>query len=381
MDLLEYEGKKLFGKHGITVPKGSVASSLKEIRKSSSIADQLVLKAQIPSGKRGKSGGIVFATEKDLLDKARKMFSKETQGFKVRHILVEERLDAEREMYLSLTVSREDKSIIVLFSEKGGIDVEELTQRHKDEMIKKQMTEFQKNKKTVLFRQRTDQNKLIEKQINTMIKQLYKLMLQNDATLVEINPLAVVKDKVIALDSKIVIDDNALYRHKEFNKAAASETALLSKAEQRARELGIQYVELKGNIGVVGNGAGLVMATLDMISYHGGRPANFLDIGGGADTERMISALDICLMNKKVKGLLINIFGGITRCDEMACGLIDYKHRKKISMPVVVRMIGTNEPKARSMLAHNKIEMHDTMELCSKRMIELAKKARGGVKR
>jgi succinyl-CoA synthetase beta subunit len=351
MDLLEHEGKALFSKYSIPIPDGDVITTKSALRSFSS--DGFVFKAQVPSGKRGKAGGIVFSP-----DKAEGLFSKKIRGNKIDTLLVEKRIQYDKEMYLSLTMSRKDKSIIVIFSEEGGIDVEELAKTHPDRIIKNKLDDSIKTG-----------DKTLNKNINLLIKKLHKLMIDTDATLVEINPLVISEKKLIALDSKITIDDNALFRQAQFKKKRGNLTLI----EQKAIQNGIKYVELDGNIGVIGNGAGLVMATLDLLSHHKGAAANFLDVGGGADKKTMFASLDLCLKNKKVKGLFINIFGGITRCDDIAKGLIDYKKKRKLRRPLVVRMIGTNESLAKELLKKENIEMHDSMDQCAKRIIRLVR--------
>ena len=363
MDLLEYEGIALFKKYGIHTPKGCVFSSLKEMKRCDSCSHcaDTVIKAQIPSGKRGKSGGIVFTTKGDLKRASKRLLSKKIRGFDVDQILVEEKVEFDKELYLSLTVSRQDRAIVALFSEQGGIDIEELAEKNPKKIIKAIIDE--KTEDPIRLK-----DKRLQKQVNSMINRLLKLMKENDATLVEINPLALHYDHLIALDSKITIDDNALYRHELLNRPHDK-----TKIEAKAAKEGIQYIELDGNIGVIGNGAGLVMATLDVLDNYRGKAANFLDVGGGADHTIMFKSMDLCLMNRKVKGLMINIFGGITRCDEVAKGIIDYKKKNKLSRPVVARLIGTNEKEARAILKKEVIEMHDSMETCAKSIIKLTR--------
>ena len=363
MDLLEYEGIALFRKHGIRTPKGCVFSSLKEMARCDSCPHcaDAVIKAQIPSGRRGKSGGIIFTTKGNLKKASKKLLSKRIKGFDVHQVLVEEKIEFDKELYLSLTISRSDRSIVALFSEQGGIDIEELAEKHPKKMIKVIIDE--KSRDTIRLK-----DKKLEKQINALIKKLLKLMKETDATLIEINPLVEHQGHLIALDSKITIDDNALFRHEPLNRPHDK-----TEIEAKAAKEGIQYIQLEGDIGVIGNGAGLVMATLDVLDHYGGKAANFLDVGGGADHKVMYKSMDLCLMNRKVKGLMINIFGGITRCDEIAKGIIRYKKKNSLRKPIVARLIGTNEEEAKALLKKDGIEMHDSMESCAGRIIKLAR--------
>jgi succinyl-CoA synthetase beta subunit len=295
MKLKEYEGKELFKKYGILVPKGKVISKVEKI--------EGIAKAQVLDGGRGKKGLIKDASEENL----KELFKH------CKEVLVEEKLDIEKEYYLCLTIDRELKDIVVLFSEEGGIDIEE-----------------SKNVEKILY------SEFNEEKFNDIVKNMHKLMIEENATLVEINPLAKVGKELIALDSKIILD---------------------TKEESN-------YVELDGNIGIIGNGAGLVMATLDSVEHYGGKAANFLDLGGGADNEVMREAIKKVL-EKDVKVIFINIFGGITRCDEIARGLVDVK----IDIPMIVRIVGTNEKEAKKILEENNIQVCDSMEECAKEAV------------
>lgn len=297
MKLKEYEGKELFKKYDIRVPEGRVISKVEDV--------EGIAKAQVFFGRRKKRGLIKEASEENL----KELFKH------CKEILVEEKLEVEREYYLSLVIDRSLKDVVVLFSEDGGIDVEDL-----------------KSMEIVPF------NEFNKEEFNDIKEKMYKLMKEENASLVEINPLGKVDGELIALDSKIILEDE-----KESN-----------------------YVELDGDIGIIGNGAGLVMATLDSIEHYGGKAANFLDLGGGADKERMKKAIEKVL-EKDVKAIFINIFGGITRCDEIAEGLSEMN----IKIPLVVRMIGTNEERGREILEKNGIKVYDSMEEGAKRVVEI----------
>ncbi|MDD4877980.1 MAG: ADP-forming succinate--CoA ligase subunit beta [Candidatus Nanoarchaeia archaeon] len=327
MKLKEYQGKELFRKYGIAVPEGKVITGVQE-------EPSKIAKAQTLSGKRGKSGLIAPATRENI-----EMMLKHCS-----EVLVEERLAIEKEYYLALTIDKEEKEIIILFSEEGGIEVESV--------------------KNILKLPYKRLNEFPDKKFAEIIESMHRLMADYNALLVEINPLAFAGNRLIAADSKIILDDNV--KHPEYKQA-------LTSLEQEAENSGLSYVELDGSIAIIGNGAGLVMATLDVISHFGGKTANFLDLGGGASTEKMEKAMDIVL-KKSPASLFINIFGGITRCDKIAEGLVNYKARNNVRIPIIVRMIGTNEDAAKQLLAKNGIEVYDSMEEGARKAVENADK-------
>lgn len=348
MKLKEYEGKEIFQKYGIKTPDSFLITDPEQIKE---IRGKVVLKAQVLEGGRGKSGLIQFATKKNVKEKAEEIFSKG-----VKEILVEERVKAKKEYYISITIDRLEKKPLLIFSSKGGVDIEELAEKYPKKIKKYYINENFSP---------TEISKKIKIE-SGLVAKIYQIFKDYDAELVEINPLAVTKKGVLALDSKIIIDDNALYRH-EFKKDES-----LTEIEKKANEAGLSYVELDGNIGIIGNGAGLVMSTLDVVNHYGGKVANFLDVGGGASKEKMEKAMELVLV-KKPKGIFINIFGGITRCDEIAKGLVEYKEKHKLKIPLVIRMIGTNEEEAKRILEENKIHFIDSMEEGAKKIIELIK--------
>lgn len=349
MKLLEHEGKTIFKKYGIEVPEGAVVSSADDV----DVSKDVVVKAQVLVGGRGKAGGIKFASS-DVKEVVNSVLKLEIKGEKVKEVLVEEKLDIEQEIYLAVAVDRNAKCLTLLYSEEGGVDIEQLAVSSPDKVLK------------IPIKDNNAFDKLPE-DIKPVAEKLYRISKDLDAELVEINPLVKCKGKLVAADSKIIIDDNALFRHPEFSKKEN-----LTEIEKLAVRSGLQYVELKGNIAIIGNGAGLVMATLDILDYFGGRPANFLDIGGGASVEKMEKALGIILM-KKPKAVFINIFGGITRCDDIASGLINYVKSKGITIPMVVRLIGTNEEEGKKILNDNNISSLDSMEECAKKVVELVR--------
>ncbi len=346
MKLKEYQGKEILHNYGIRIPDSFLITNHGQIKE---VQGEVVLKAQVLHGGRGKLGLIQFATQKDVKEKAEQIFKKG-----IKEILVEEKIKPEKEYYLSITIDRSEKKPLLMFSAEGGIDIEDLALKSPEKIKKYYISEDFSPKE-------------VSKELNiesNLIEKVYKIFKDYDAELVEINPLATTEKGLMALDAKIIIDDNALFRH-EFKK---DET--LTELERKAQEADLSYVELDGNIGIIGNGAGLVMATLDVVNYYKGKVANFLDVGGGADKAKMEKALEIVLM-KKPTGIFINIFGGITRCDEIAQGLVEYKKKHKLEIPMVVRMIGTNEKEAKTILKKNKIHFIDSMEKGAKKIVKL----------
>ncbi|MDP2908231.1 MAG: ADP-forming succinate--CoA ligase subunit beta [Nanoarchaeota archaeon] len=348
MKLKEYQGKEILQNYGIKTPDGFLITSPDQIKE---IKGRVALKAQVLQGGRGKAGLIQFATKKDAKEKAEQIFQKG-----VKEILVEKRIKAQKEYYLSITIDRLERKPLLMFSQQGGIDIEELAEKS-PEKIKKYYIDENFSPKQIAKETRLE-SELVEK--------IYKIFKDYDLELIEINPLAVTRKGTLALDAKIIIDDNALYRQK-FKKDES-----MTKIEKEAQTAGLSYVELEGNIGIIGNGAGLVMSTLDVVNYYGGKVANFLDVSGGASKEMMEKAIELVLA-KKPKGIFINIFGGITRCDEIAKGLVEYKKKNKLDIPLVVRMIGTNEKEAKKILKENNIYSMDSMEEGAKKIVELVK--------
>ncbi len=344
MKLKEYEGKKIFGDYGIPIP-GSILCIDCPIEL---FADEMVLKAQVLSGGRGKAGGIVFTDKDNVNDKLDGMFGKKLNGEIVKEILVEEKLDIEKEMYLSITIDRTNKKYILVYSGYGGVDIEEVSKSEPDEVKKISFYDISEVE--------------LNEDVLDVAKKLFLIMKEKDAELVEINPLVRTgSGELVAADSKITIDDNALFRQ-EFEKKYSEKTEL----EKEAASYGLQYVELEGDIAIIGNGAGLVMSTLDVLDYYGGKAANFLDVGGGADVEKMEKSLEIVQL-KNPKGILINIFGGITKCDDIARALVN----KKPKIPMVVRMIGTNEEEGKRILNKAGIYSLGSMEECAKEIVKL----------
>lgn len=363
MNLKEYQGKELFEEYGIKTPGGVVLRKGEKIPEEVwNMGKKVTIKAQVAKGKRKKAKGIVFVdNKKDIVTReVDRIFGLEIGGLKVEEILIYGFLEVENFMYLAITLDRVDRCPIVVFCEEGGVDIEETAEKIPERIKKIKI----KNDKGISKLKDQIPNGLI-----LVIENMYKLFLEKDCTLVEINPISeLAGGNYIALDSKAVIDDNAMFRHEELQKFKTDDYTEL---EKEAKENDLSYVELDGDIAVIGNGAGLVMATLDTLAHFGGKVANFLDVGGGANAAQMKKALTIALKKKGVKKIFINIFGGITRADEIAQGLVDFKAEKDLDLPVVLRVVGTHEKKAKEILQKAEIEFGDDMEAAAKKVVSL----------
>lgn len=364
MKLYEYEAKEIVSKYGIPVPKGRVASNPDEARSAAlEIGLPVVIKSQVLVGGRGLAGGIRFAsTLEEVVREASELLSSEIKGEKVEKILVEEMIRVEREIYLSLTIDRYSRTPIYLISTLGGVDIEKLVKEHPDKLLKLNVNPFT-GYKSFYSRVAARFLELPFESLNTLdliMGAMYRVMLDYDAELVEFNPLALVRGGgLVALDAKLIIDDNSLWKHPGLVEKYSRE---LSFYEKKARELGFSYVELTGDVGIIANGAGLTMATMDTISLYGIKPANFLDVGGGASADKVYEAVKLLLEHPRVKALLINIFGGITRCDEIARGVVRALQTIGFSKPIVVRMLGTNEEEGRRILNEKGVQVFSELE-------------------
>lgn len=337
-------------------------------RVATEIGGPVVIKSQVLSGKRGKAGGIKFADHPEgARAAAQELLGMTIQGLSVDILLVEEKLQIDRELYLSITINSATKMPVIIASAHGGMDIEEVAEEH----IVKQpidvelgMQEF--IARDVVRRMGIPLNAPQGKGLVKVIKTLYEIFTQKDADLVEINPLVISGDKVIAADAKVTIDDEALYRQLDLPRVE-ERTA----AEKVAHDLGLSYVELDGDIGVMANGAGITMGTLDTLTYYGGKPANFLDAGGGTGEEGTAKALEL-ILSRNPKSIIINIFGGITRCDDVARAFASVKKNRGIPVPVVIRLVGTNQEVGRAILKEAGIEAYDFMQDAAKKAVELA---------
>jgi succinyl-CoA synthetase beta subunit len=379
MKLHEYQAKEIMRRYGIPTPKGQVAQTPDEAyRIASELEGHVVVKAQVHVGGRGKAGGIsVVKSPEEAKEAASRILGMHIKGLTVRKVLVEQAVEAEDEYYLGVTIDRSRKAIVIIASSEGGVDIEEVAAKTPEKISKVWSAPkegFMPWQARALALSAGFDRRCIP-QVGAYFSYLFRLFVENDAELAEINPLMLTEDgRVIAADAKITLDDNALFRHPEYAELWEAEGD--DPLEQEARRRGLTYVKLNGDIGVIGNGAGLVMATIDAIKAEGGEAANFLDIGGGARAEVVQNALELILMDKDVKAILINVFGGITRCDEVAQGLIKAIESVDLDLPVVVRLVGTREKEGRALLSGTSVVTADTMVDAAKRIVAIA---RGGM--
>ena len=378
MDLYEYQGKQLLAGHGIPVPSGRVAATPEEARAAAeAIGGRVVVKAQVQIGGRGKAGGIKLAEGPDEAEaRARDILGMDIRGHTVHRVWIEEASDIAREYYASVTFDRGEKQPLVMLSAAGGMDIEQVAAERPDELARLHidpLVGFQPHHaRWLVYHAGIDPD--AGNGVIAVLDRLYRAFVELDAMLMEVNPLIWTTDgRVVALDAKVTIDNNALYRHPEL--AEMSESATQDPQELMAQERGVTYVKLDGDVGILGNGAGLVMSTLDVVALAGGRPANFLDAGGGSKAEEVVTALEVLLSDEKVKALLVNIFGGITRCDEVAEGLLTALERLDATLPIVVRLDGTNEEEGRRILSERapaNVVVEATMLSAARRAVELA---------
>ena len=375
MNIHEHQAKDILRKYGAPVSKGVVIKSLDEIKEKIKLlrGKEFVLKAQIHAGGRGKAGGVkLIKSLLDLEKEAKQMMGKilvthqtGSKGKKVQRIYIEEASIISKEFYLSCLVDRESSKIAFISSTAGGMDIEKVAEEDPDKIITNKIDfkdvgpsdeEIEKITKTFNF---DIQQKEIGKKL---IKAMYKILIEKDASLIEINPLIITKDnKLICLDAKMNFDDNAIYRQKDISKLRDFNEE--EPAEIEASKHDLAYIKLNGSIGCMVNGAGLAMATMDIIKLHGQEPANFLDVGGGASKEKVTAAFKLILADKNVKGILINIFGGIMRCDVLAQGVVEAAKQVKLSVPLVVRLAGTNFKEGREILDKSNINILSASDL------------------
>ena len=381
MRLYEYEGKEVFKKYGIAVPEGVIISSTDMVKEAiDKIGLPAVVKAQVLVGGRGKAGGVKIVNSlEEAIEVTDHLFREGVKGVRPRKILIEKAVPIEKELYLSITIDRAKREYIILASTEGGVDIEEIAAKKPEAIVKVGI-----NPLTGLqgYHIRSISYKLKElglsddvaSRMSRLAKNLYKIMLDLDADLVEINPLALLKTgELIALDSKIIVDDNALFRHPDLFESLSEDPRDFTESEIIARKYGFSYVELDGDVGVIANGAGLTMATMDMIAHFGGKPACFLDIGGGASRERVKEAVKLLLSNPRIKVIMINIYGGITRCDEVAMGIIDAVTETGIRKPLVIRMVGTKEEEGVKILKEHGMEPYMNDEEAAKRAVAITR--------
>jgi succinyl-CoA synthetase beta subunit len=378
MDLLEYQGKQLFAKHGVPVPDGRPATTVQEaVEAAEELGYPIVIKAQVQIGGRGKAGGIKLASNRSEAEEhATAILGMDIRGFTVHELYVEKASEIEEEYYAAIVFDRSAKKPMAMLSKMGGMDVEEVAETdpeamrmlHVDPLLGLQ--DF--HGRRLAFESGIAED--VVRPVGAMLAKLYDVFVREDATLVEVNPLLVTKSReVVALDAKVTVDDNALFRHPDV--AEMRDVSAEDPQERMAKERGLTYVKLDGNVGILGNGAGLVMSTLDVVAQAGGRPANFLDAGGGSKADAITSAVEVILSDDKVSAVLFNIFGGITRCDEVAKGLIEAFEQIKPAVPFVVRLDGTNDKEGRALLAEAdlpNVHTEATMLGAAEKVVELA---------
>jgi succinyl-CoA synthetase beta subunit len=378
MDLLEYQGKQLFARHGLEVSPGRAVTTVEDaLAAASEVGYPVVVKAQVLIGGRGKAGGVKLANdEAQAREHAGNILGMDIHGHLVRTLWIEHASDIATEYYASVLLDRSAKAPLVMFSVEGGVDIEEVAERTPEKLIRHHVDALKGLSREEAVRIATEGKAdadVIEGVADALVA-LYEVWIKEDATLAEINPLIVTPERQVkALDAKISLDGNALYRHPE--NQDLSDTENEDPIEVRAREQGVQYVKLDGDIGILGNGAGLVMSTLDVVAQAGGKPANFLDAGGGSDAAKIKQAVELILENDAVKAVLFNIFGGITRCDEVAKGLIAAFGEIKPDVPFVVRLDGTNDVAGRELLKEASLpNVHParTMNEAAELVVELA---------
>ena len=375
MKIHEYQAKEIFATFGIPVPRGKMATTAEEARTiATDYGRPVMVKAQVHVGGRGKAGGIKYSKNADeAFENAQKILGMDIKGLTVRRILVTEASDIAHEVYCGIIIDRAAKKPVIMVSAEGGIDIEEVAAKTPEKIHKLHVDPILGiqgyQARELAYKVYSDPN--TANQAAKIIQKLYRCFMESDCTLAEINPLVTTPSgEVIALDAKINIDDNALYRHKDFE--GLRDVAPAEEAENEAREKGLSFVGLHGNIGCVVNGAGLAMATMDLVKYYGGEPANFLDIGGSSNPDKVVTAMFIILRDPNVKAILFNIFGGITRCDDVATGIVKAVAEFKPKVPIVVRLTGTNEEQARVILAESNLPAAETMDGVVMKAIELA---------
>jgi succinyl-CoA synthetase beta subunit len=378
MKLFECEAKNILANYGIATPQGGLATSKTQAREiASKLKPPLVIKAQVLVAGRGKAGGILFADSvEETAKKTEKLLNMQIKGIPVRSVWIEEKIQIKRELYFGVTTDRFSQCYVAIASAVGGMEIEEVAAKTPEKVIKflinPQYGFRSFHARQIAIRIGASGNQISE--LGGILEKLYRVGMDYDAELIEMNPLVETTDgKFVAADARIIIDDNALFRHQEYKKRLLEGNSELTPQELEALKNDLAYVKLDGDIGVIGNGAGLVMATLDTVQYYGGKPANFLDVGGGAPAEKTATSLRIVLSDPNVKALFINILGGITRCDEVARGILEAKEKVGVTKPMVIRLVGTNEQEGKKILTDAGIFVLDSMEEAAQRVVEVSK--------
>jgi succinyl-CoA synthetase beta subunit len=377
LDLYEYQGKELLGRYGVPVSAGRLASTPEEARRAAEeLGGPVVVKAQVLTGGRGKAGGVKLAgSPGEALARAKEILGLEIRGHVVRRLWIESASEIAREYYLAVTLDRGAQRTLLMFTTRGGVEIEQVAAESPEALVRVHIDPLEgcePHHARELLAGVGDEGE--RGQIETIAADLYRCFVESDATLCEINPLIVTPEgQVRALDAKVTIDDSALFRHAEL--AALRDPSAADPLEALARERGVIYVKLDGSVGIVGNGAGLAMATVDVVVVAGGRPANFCDLGGGGSAAGVVAALEVISSDPQVRSILFNIFGGITRCDEVARGILTALDEISLSVPIVVRLDGTNAEEGRRILAEaarTNLHVEPTMLAAAERAVELA---------
>ena len=370
MNLFEYQGKDLYKKYSITTPKSIFINSISDLTENHGLSFPLVVKAQVQVGGRGKAGGIKVAkNHQELEEHIDAILGMDIKGHKVESLLIEEASEIISEYYISFTLDRSEKKYLMMLSSKGGMDIEEVAVNSPEDLIKIYISPSFGLESKIITQAIKDANLNLDyiDELHEIISKLYKLFTEGDCDLVEVNPLAITNQGVSALDSKVSLDMNAIYRHDDFKKY--EEEIPIPESEKFAKSKGLNFIKLDGSVGIIGNGAGLVMSTLDVVAEHGGKAANFCDIGGGAKAETVTAALEVLESEEEVTSVLINIFGGITRCDLVAEGIVEATKGKVLKWPLIVRLDGTNSKEGLEILSKNaneKIIISESMDDAAK---------------
>jgi succinyl-CoA synthetase beta subunit len=377
MKLHEYQSKTIFSKYGIPIPKGRVAATAVEAKHiAEELGGRVVIKSQVLVGGRGKAGGIKLAKDPDEAEQlATQILGMEIKGLPVRKVLVDEAASIDQEIYLGITNDRAARKPVIMASAAGGVDIEEVAAKTPEKIIKVHVDPLLgiRDYQTRDIASGIDLPREHWKTFGVIVKGLWQAYLDNDATLAEINPLVISKDKLVAVDGKMMIDDNAIFRHSDLNEMRDLDVEAPSEIE--ARKYGLTFIKLDGDIGCMVNGAGLAMATMDIIKLFGGEPANFLDIGGGAGADKVAAAMRIILSDPNVKAILFNVFGGITRGDEVAKGILAAMEEVKPQVPMVIRLVGTNAEEGRRLLANADMITAETLADAAQKAVNAAKGA------
>ena len=374
MDLFEYQGKSLYQKFNINHPNSKLIKNLNNLNDPIDLNFPVVVKAQVQVGGRGKAGGIKVAKDiNELTQYSEEILGMDIKGHKVEILLLEEASNILEEYYISFTLDRSEKKYLIMLSAKGGMDIEQVAEENPDDLVKFHVSPSEKLTSSTISEliNKANLNKDHEESLSEIIENLYLMFTEGDCDLVEVNPLAITDNGVMALDSKVSLDMNAKYKHPYFDDF--EQEIPIPESEKNAKEKGLNFIKLDGSVGIIGNGAGLVMSTLDVVAENGGKAANFLDIGGGAKAETVSSALEVLEADQNVKSVLINIFGGITRCDLVAEGIIEATKGKELVWPIIIRLDGTNSLEGLEILRANpneKIFIEESMDSAAKLAVQ-----------